>query len=112
MHLNFLKQGKIEFLYSKDSTREKDGFISGILQLYIDDTIILEDEDLNDNPDDWKFFSFDIQPGMKEITWVYQKYNSEENKDMKMEIKVIIHTELKLSIVFKNRRDRICSFRL
>lgn len=71
MRLYFVKRGKIEFLYRKDSTKEKDGFISGIFSFYIDDTSVLDDNNVNDDPNEWKYFSYDIYPGMKEITLLY-----------------------------------------
>ena len=88
MHINFVKSGQIEFLYTKDSTKEKDGFISGVFQFYIDQNIVLSDSDLNDDPDQWKYFQINIQPGMREISFIYQKYNSLENKNMQLELKV------------------------
>lgn len=88
MHFYFVKKGKVEFLYTKDSTVEKDGWVSGIFQFYVDETAVLEDSDLNDDPDEWKYFSFDVYPGMTELSFVYQKFNSEENKNLKLEIKV------------------------
>ncbi len=78
----------IEFLYSKDSTKEADGWISGIFEVYIDDQLILSDSELNDNPDEWKYFEYDAFPGAKEVTMVYQKFNSEANQNLNLEIKV------------------------
>lgn len=43
LRLYFVKKGKIEFLYTKDSTIEKDGWFSGIFQFYIDEEAVLED---------------------------------------------------------------------
>lgn len=77
MKVFFVKKGKIEFLYRKDSSREKDGWISGIFSFYVDETSLLDDDDLNDDPNEWKYFSYDVYPGMKEITFLYQKYNSD-----------------------------------
>ena len=77
-----VKKGTIEFLYRKDSTQETDGFVSGFFSLYVDETSILDDNNLNDDPNEWKYFSYDVYPGMKELSFIYQKYNSEANKDM------------------------------
>ena len=60
MKLYFVKNGKIEFLYRKDSTKEQDGWVSGIFSFYADDTSVLDDNDLEDNHDDWKYFSYDV----------------------------------------------------
>ena len=56
LHLNLVKTGSIEFLYMKDSTKEKDGFVSGLFQFYVDKTVVLSDSDLNDSPNEWKFY--------------------------------------------------------
>lgn len=66
-----MKKGKIEFLYSKDSTKEKDGWISGIFSFFVDDSAVLEDNTLNDNSDEWKYFSIDIYPGMHDLSFIY-----------------------------------------
>lgn len=87
MRLYFVKKGQIEFLFTKDATTEKDGWISGVFQFFVDDEVVLEDVDVNDDPDEWKYFTIDVYPGMKEITFLYQKFNSEENKNLKLEIK-------------------------
>lgn len=71
LRLYFVKKGKIEFLYRKDSVKEKDGFISGIFSLYIDETPVLNDNEINEDPNEWKYFSYDIYPGMNEISFVY-----------------------------------------
>lgn len=71
LKLYFVKKGKIEFLYTKDSTKEKDGWISGLFSFYVDESVVLEDDNVNDHPDEWKYFSIDIYPGMKEITFLY-----------------------------------------
>ncbi len=83
-----MKKGKIEFLYKKNSIRERDGWISGVFSLFIDDTSVLDDNNLMDDPDEWKSFSFDIFPGMKEISFVYQKFNSDFNQFMMLQLKV------------------------
>lgn len=88
LKLYFVKKGSIEFYYTKDSTQEADGWISGLFSLYVDETVVLEDESLNDNPDEWKYFKYDVYPGMKEITFLYQKFSSEANSKMTFEIKV------------------------
>ena len=41
----FVKQGKIEILYRKDSIKEEDGFISGVLEFYMGNDIIYTDSD-------------------------------------------------------------------
>lgn len=84
----FVKKGRIEFNYKKDSVRERDGWISGFFSLFIDDISVLDDNNLMDDPMEWKHFATDIYPGMKEISFVYQKYNSDMNLDMKLQIKV------------------------
>lgn len=71
LKLYFVKKGKIEFIYTKDSTKEKDGWVSGIFSFYIDETVVLEDDSLNDDPDEWKYFAIDVYPGMKEISFIY-----------------------------------------
>lgn len=87
LKLYFVKKGKIEFLYTKDSTKEKDSWVSGIFSFYIDESAMLEDDSVKDDPNEWKYFSIDVYPGMKEVSFIYQKFNSKENKDMKMKIK-------------------------
>lgn len=87
MKLYFVKQGSIEFYYTKDSTQESDGWVSGLFSFYIDETVVLEDDNVNDNPDEWKYFKYDVYPGMKELTFLYQKYNSDQNAKMAFEIK-------------------------
>jgi hypothetical protein len=57
----------------------------------VDETSILDDNSLHDDPNEWKFFSYKFYPGMKEITFLYQKFNSEANKNMKLEIKVFLN---------------------
>ena len=84
----FVKKGRIEFNYKKDSVRERDGWISGFFSLFIDDISVLDDNNLMDDPMQWKHFAIDVYPGMKEISFVYQKYNSEMNLDMKLQLKV------------------------
>jgi hypothetical protein len=32
---------------------------------------LLEDKSLNDDPYDWKFFSYEVFPGMKEFSFIY-----------------------------------------
>lgn len=86
--IQFVKKGKIEFLYKKESIRERDGWISGFFSLFIDDASVLDDNNLMDDPTEWKSFSYDIFPGMKEISFVYQKFNSDFNQYMHLEIKV------------------------
>jgi hypothetical protein len=49
---------------------------------------VLEDSNLMDNPLEWKHFKFEVYPGLKEISFVYQKFNSEQNADMHLDIKV------------------------
>ena len=41
----FVKQGKIEVLYRKDSIKEEDGFISGVFEFYMGNDIIYTDSD-------------------------------------------------------------------
>jgi len=43
MKVYFVKKGIIEFQYTKDSTQETDGWISGLFQFFIDDIAVLED---------------------------------------------------------------------
>jgi hypothetical protein len=69
--LYFVKKGKIEFLYRKDSVRERDGWVSGQFSFFVDDIAVLEDSNLMDNPFEWKHFKFDVYPGLKEISFVY-----------------------------------------
>lgn len=59
-----------------------------MFSFYVDESVVLEDNKVSDNSDEWKYFKYDVFPGMKELTFLYQKYNSEENKDMRLEIKV------------------------
>jgi hypothetical protein len=54
----------------------------------VDDVAVLEDSNLMDNPLEWKHFKFEVYPGLKEISFVYQKFNSEQNADMHLDIKV------------------------
>jgi hypothetical protein len=37
----------------------------------VDELTVLEDNDLADDPNEWKYFSYDIYPGMKELTFLY-----------------------------------------
>ena len=67
----FVKKGKVEFLYRKDSTKEKDGWVSGIFSFYVDDTDVLDDNSITDDPNEWKYFSYEVQPGMQELTFIY-----------------------------------------
>lgn len=83
----FVKKGKIEFLYRKDSTKEKDGWISGFFSMFVDETAVLEDNNTEDDPNEWKYFAYDVFPGMKDISFIYQKYNTEENRYMGFEMK-------------------------
>ena len=69
--LYFIKKGRIEFLYKKDSVRERDGWVSGQFSLFVDDLAVLEDSNLMDNPLEWKHFSYEVFPGLKEISFVY-----------------------------------------
>ncbi len=71
LKLYFVKKGKIEFLYTKDSTKERDSWISGIFSFYIDESAMLEDDSINDDPKEWKYFSIDVYPGMKEVSFIY-----------------------------------------
>lgn len=71
MKVFFVKKGKVEFLYRKGSSREKDGWISGIFSFYVDEVSLIDDDDLNDDPNEWKYFSYDVYPGMKEMTFLY-----------------------------------------
>ena len=82
--LYFVKKGRIDFTYKKDSIRERDGWISGFFSLFIDDLSVLDDNNLLDDPLEWKHFSIDVYPGMKEISFVYQKFNSEFNYNMQL----------------------------
>jgi hypothetical protein len=84
----FVKKGRIEFTYKKDSVRERDGWVSGIFSLFIDDISVLDDNNLLDDPLEWKNFGIDVYPGMKEISFVYQKYNSDANYNMNLELRV------------------------
>ncbi|CDW77764.1 UNKNOWN [Stylonychia lemnae] len=102
----FVKKGKIEFQYTKDSTKESDGWISGLFQFFIDDIAVLEDQSLNDDPSEWKSFSYEVYPGMKELTFMYQKYNSDQNKDMRLELKSLRITGTEYS----DLECRQCSF--
>jgi hypothetical protein len=87
--LYFVKKGRIEFLYRKDSVRERDGWISGQFSFYVDNISVLDDSNIMDDPYEWKHFSFDIYPGMKEVSFIYQKFNTDMNQLMHLEIKVI-----------------------
>lgn len=87
MKLYFVKKGKVEFLYKKDSTKEKDGWVSGFFSFFMDDISYIEDESINDDPSEWKYQSFDVFPGLHDLMFVYQKFNSEANAHMKLEIK-------------------------
>jgi hypothetical protein len=69
--LYFVKKGRIEFLYKKDSVRERDNWVSGQFSLFVDDIAVLEDSNLMDNPIEWKHFALDVYPGLKEISFVY-----------------------------------------
>ena len=74
--LYFVKPGKIEFLYRKDSVSESGGWTSGTFTFYKDDDLLLKDMDTGDSSSDWKYFSANISSGMKSLTFLYQKYNS------------------------------------
>lgn len=87
MRLFFVKKGKIEFLYRKDSTKEKDGWVSGVFSFFVDDTSVVDDGSLTDDPEEWKYFSYEVFPGMKDVSFIYQKYNSEANQHLNLEIK-------------------------
>ncbi len=67
----FVKRGKIELLYKKDSRVQLDGWTSGIFSIFMDDVSILQDSDTTDDPREWKYFSYEILPGMKEFSIVY-----------------------------------------
>lgn len=67
----FVKKGKVEFLYRKDSVKEDDGWISGVFEFYVDNQVVYSDEDVNDDPDEWKYFSYDVYKGLKELTFSY-----------------------------------------
>ena len=99
-----MKKGSIEFYYTKDSTLEEDGWISGLFSMYVDETVVLEDDSLNDNPDEWKYFKYEVYPGMKEITLIYQKFSSEANSKMTFEIKVKHSINFKQLTVTENHR--------
>lgn len=94
MELYFVKKGKIEFLYRKDSAKEKDGWMSGIFSFHIDDEALVQDDNLHDDPNEWKYFSIDVEPGLKYLSFLYQKFNSESSSHMKMEIKELRVTGL------------------
>lgn len=64
MRIYFVKHGKIEFLYKKDSTQEEDGWTSGIFEFFVNDEVVFSDSDLNDDPNEWKLFVYDFYPGM------------------------------------------------
>ena len=96
MRMNFVKTGYIDFIYAKDTVQETSAFRSGIFDVYIDDVLIYHDEELNDDPDDWKFKSLDISEGEHEITFVYKKYNSKKNKDLQLELKVRLLVDVKI----------------
>jgi hypothetical protein len=87
MRVNIVKKGKIEFYYRKDSTKERDGWISGIFSFFMDDVSILDDDDRELDPYRWKHFSFELLPGLRQLSLVYQKYNSASNAHMKFELK-------------------------
>lgn len=69
--MNFVKNGKIDFLYRKDSTLEADEWVSGIVEFYVNDDLVYTDEDLNDESGVWKPFSYDFYRGMNEIVISY-----------------------------------------
>ena len=50
----------------------------------------MDDNNLMDDPLEWKHFAMDIYPGMKEISFVYQKFNSEKNYNMNLQLKVLL----------------------
>jgi len=50
---------------------------SGVFQFYVDDLVVLEDSNMADDPNEWKYFSYEIFPGMKELIFIYQKFSSE-----------------------------------
>ncbi len=61
-----------------------------------------------DNPLEWKHFKFEVYPGLKEISFVYQKFNSEQNADMHLNIKVELIFLYALGIANHwNRKRRI-----
>ena len=80
LRLYFVKKGKVEFLYKKDSTKEKDGWVSGFFSFFVDNVSVLDDSVVNDDPTEWKYFSYDLFPGMKELSFIYQKYNTDSNQ--------------------------------
>lgn len=94
LKLYFVKKGKIEFFYKKDSTQEKDGFISGFFSFYVDDTSVIEDSKLNEDQNEWKYFSYDVFPGLREASFIYQKYSTDANEHMKLQIKELRVTGL------------------
>ena len=55
----------------------------------IDEVEVMYDDSLT-NTHEWKILTKTIEPGMKFIELIYEKYNSEENKDMMFEIKVAL----------------------
>jgi hypothetical protein len=64
LKLYFVKAGKIEFLYRKDSVKESGGWISGVFNLYVNGISKLDDNSIDDSAT-WKYFSYDIDgPGM------------------------------------------------
>jgi hypothetical protein len=71
MRLYFVKRGKVEFLYRKDSVKEKDGWVSGFFSFFVDDESVLDDSSLGEDPEKWKYFSYEVFPGMKEVSFVY-----------------------------------------
>ena len=89
-----MKRGSIEFLYRKDSSKQEDGWISGLFSVYMNEETLLEDKNLSDDPTDWKYFHYDVFPGMHEFSFIYQKFNTEANAHMKLEIKELKVTGL------------------
>ena len=88
MRMNFVKSGYVDIVYAKDTVQDTNTSRSGIFDIYVDDILMFHDEDLNDNPDNWKFKSLNIPEGEHEVTLVYQKYNTQATKDLMFELKV------------------------
>ena len=75
----------------------------------IDEVEVMYDDSLT-NTHEWKILTKTIEPGMKFIELIYEKYNSEENKDMMFEIKVTHYFLHMIFIVNKSERNRTCRY--
>ncbi|CDW84817.1 UNKNOWN [Stylonychia lemnae] len=92
--LFFYKKGKLSLIYRKDTVREIDGWMSGIFEIYIDQQLVFQDQNLDDDQIAWKSLEIDIEPGIHEVIISYQKYNSAQNSHQSLDIQELRLTGL------------------